>query len=156
SEVALPEFLWNSKRRELKSRLSAAKRFLLTSLESLDKKREEGILSPQEQEHKYCLSAELTKLLQKIRSLQIEYQSWWKKEQLSGLKINFHKSELFCYGAAKGSLAMFMFSFFEYLKNKTITQATVANVLQHNQLNYLLLNVRFRSNRKMDVAREKW
>ena len=39
------------------------KRFLLTSLESLDKKREEGILSPQEQEHKYCLSAELTKLL---------------------------------------------------------------------------------------------
>ncbi|KAL5653380.1 hypothetical protein ACJX0J_038838 [Zea mays] len=106
---------------------SAAKRFLLTSLESLDKKREEGILSPQEQEHKYCLSTELTKLLQKIRSLQIEYQSWWKKEQLSGLKINFHKSELFCYGAAKDSLAMFMFSFFECF-------ATVAN------------NVRFRSN----------
>ncbi|KAL5678774.1 hypothetical protein ACJX0J_014905, partial [Zea mays] len=50
-------------------------------------------------------------------------------------KNHFHKSELFCYGAAKGSLAMFMFSFFEYLKNKTITQATVANVLQHNQLN---------------------
>jgi hypothetical protein len=39
------------------------KRFLLTFLESLDKKREEGILSPQEQEHKYCLSAKLTKLL---------------------------------------------------------------------------------------------
>ncbi|KAL5661742.1 hypothetical protein ACJX0J_028867, partial [Zea mays] len=105
------EFLWDSKRRELKSRLlksmmiyilleimeyltdsNRLKRFLLTSLESLDKKREEGILSPQEQEHKYCLSAELTKLLQKIRSfseaeikkfLQIEYQSWWKKEQLS-------------------------------------------------------------------------
>ncbi|KAL5662685.1 hypothetical protein ACJX0J_029810 [Zea mays] len=127
----------NSKRRELKSRLSAAKRFLLTFLESLDKKREEGILSPQEQEHKYCLSAKLTKLLQKmkIHSLQIEYQLWWKKKQLLGLKINFHKSKFFCYGAAKGSLAMFMFSFFEYLKNKTITQATIANVLQHNQLN---------------------
>jgi hypothetical protein len=24
-------------------------------------------------------------------------------EQLSGLKINFHKSELFCYGAAKAN-----------------------------------------------------
>ncbi|KAL5659528.1 hypothetical protein ACJX0J_032691, partial [Zea mays] len=95
----------------------------------------------------HMYSQALNPLLQKIRSLQIEYQSWWKKEQLSGLKINFHKSELFCYGAAKGSLAMFMFSFFECF-------ATVANVLQHNQLNvafrrslnYLLLNVRFRSN----------
>ncbi|KAL5658775.1 hypothetical protein ACJX0J_031938 [Zea mays] len=63
------------------------------------------------------------------------YTRYVGTHQLSGLKINFHKSELFCYGAAKGSLAMFMFSFFEYLKNKTITQATVANVLQHNQLN---------------------
>ncbi|KAL5652336.1 hypothetical protein ACJX0J_037794 [Zea mays] len=139
------EFLWDSKRRELKSRLLKSmmiyilleimeyltdsnrlqKNIVLTQntewerkfplslyMEGFHELKKKavlayfGILSPQEQEHK---------LLQKmkIRSLQIEYQSWWKKEQLSGLKINFHKSKLFYYGAAKGSLAMFMFSFFE-------------------------------------------
>jgi hypothetical protein len=42
--------------------------------------------------------------LQKARNLKLLLCAF---EQLSGLKINFHKSEIFCFGEAKDSIAQY-------------------------------------------------